>query len=246
MRGAYSSSLQSRPAGQRSRPVTGWWKPLFVLTFRDRGGSKGASRGVIQSTTMPFKLLVSSDLAVDTPFWSFCRWKGFRTRNSWVIDVPTPPSPWRPLQSPSWDVQRDEVPRLRVFDKPGAPSGSCVWERRVNKRKGINYCTNSNVSNSSATSSSSPIRTIALVNKAWTLHIAYTVLPKCRPWWTRGSPARLRKIIDKPTGLHRRTIDVRFLPLRKLERIDSANIVFWRRVIIRHPESRGERGLYDA
>ena len=71
---ANSASFQSRLAGQRSDPVTGWWKPRVVLTFRLRGGTKGESWGVIQSTTTPFKLLVSSDLALDIPFWIFCKW----------------------------------------------------------------------------------------------------------------------------------------------------------------------------
>ena len=65
----HSGLFQSKPAGQRRFPVTEWWKPLFVLTFRARGGSKGASLGVIHSKTTPFKLFVSSDLEVDMPFW---------------------------------------------------------------------------------------------------------------------------------------------------------------------------------
>ena len=65
----HSGSFQSKPAGQRRFPVTEWWKPLFVLTFQARGGSKGASLGVIHSKTTPFKLFVSSDLEVDIPFW---------------------------------------------------------------------------------------------------------------------------------------------------------------------------------
>ena len=41
------------------------------MAFRERGGSNGVSRGVIQSKTTPFKLLVSSDLALEIPFWIF-------------------------------------------------------------------------------------------------------------------------------------------------------------------------------
>ena len=72
--GTNSVSFQSRPAGQRSAPVAGWWKPRFVLTFRERGGSKGVSRPAIHSRITPFKLLVSSDLALDTPFWILKKW----------------------------------------------------------------------------------------------------------------------------------------------------------------------------
>jgi hypothetical protein len=68
-------SFQSRPPGQRREPVIGWWNPRFVLTLRERGGCKTPSRGVIQSTTTPFRLLVSSDLAPETPFWIY---NGFR------------------------------------------------------------------------------------------------------------------------------------------------------------------------
>ena len=64
-------SFQSRPAGQRRKPVTGWWNPRFVLTLREMDGCKTPSRGVIQSTTTPFRLFVSSDLAPETPFWIY-------------------------------------------------------------------------------------------------------------------------------------------------------------------------------
>jgi hypothetical protein len=66
----YSGSFQSAPAGQRSAPVALWWKPRFVLTLRERGGFSGTSRGVNQSSTAPFILFVSSDLALETPFWT--------------------------------------------------------------------------------------------------------------------------------------------------------------------------------
>jgi hypothetical protein len=64
-------SFQSRPAGQSRDPVTGWWNPRFVLTLREIDGCKTPSRGVIQSTTTPFRLFVSSDLALETPFWIY-------------------------------------------------------------------------------------------------------------------------------------------------------------------------------
>jgi hypothetical protein len=70
---AYSRSFQSAPAGQRSAPVALWWKPRFVLTLRERGGFSGTSRGVIHSSTAPFILFVSSDLALEAPFWTWNR-----------------------------------------------------------------------------------------------------------------------------------------------------------------------------
>ena len=64
----YSKSFQSKPAGQRSAPVAGWWYSWFTLTLQERGRFNVTSQGVIQSRTAPFKLLVSSDLALETPF----------------------------------------------------------------------------------------------------------------------------------------------------------------------------------
>lgn len=60
---------QSIPAGHRSAPVTGWWKPRVDLTFRNKGGFKDSPRGQIHSSTAPFRLFVSSDLAEEMPFW---------------------------------------------------------------------------------------------------------------------------------------------------------------------------------
>ena len=65
----YFKSFQSKPVGQRSAPMAGWWYLRFTLTLQERGGFNATSRGVIQSRTVPFKLLVSSDLTLETPFW---------------------------------------------------------------------------------------------------------------------------------------------------------------------------------
>jgi len=70
-----SLSSQFKPVGQRSCPVTGWWKPWFVLTFCKRCGFNAEPLSVIQSNTTPFRLLVSSDHALDTPFWIFEKWE---------------------------------------------------------------------------------------------------------------------------------------------------------------------------
>jgi hypothetical protein len=53
--------------------------------------------------------------------------------------------------------------------------------------------TNSAVKDSSGSSASSPIRMIPLLRSASTLHMAWIVLPKWRPWWTRGSVTLLQK-----------------------------------------------------
>ena len=42
-----------------------------------------------------------------------------------------------------------------------------------------------------------------------------------------------------------KTIDAHFFPFCKLKGIESVSIFFRRRVIIRHAESRGERGDHD-
>lgn len=68
---SYSGSDQSIPAGQSKAPVRSWWNPRSTLTFLARGGWRVCPAGVIQSRTGPFRLLVSSDLALDTPFWIF-------------------------------------------------------------------------------------------------------------------------------------------------------------------------------
>jgi len=67
-RWTHSGTPQSRPAGQRRAPVTGWWNPRSVLTLRERAGCKTPSRGLIQSTTTPFRLFVSSERAPEIPF----------------------------------------------------------------------------------------------------------------------------------------------------------------------------------
>ena len=43
-------------------------KPLVCLTLQSRGEDRTSPLGVIQSSTTPFKLLVSSDLAPEEPF----------------------------------------------------------------------------------------------------------------------------------------------------------------------------------
>lgn len=65
----HSGSFQSTPAGQSSDPIALWWNPWVVLTLWARGGFSATSRGVTQSNTAPFILFMSSDLALETPFW---------------------------------------------------------------------------------------------------------------------------------------------------------------------------------
>lgn len=67
----HSGSDQSSSTGQSNAPVRSWWNPRSILTLRARSGRSGWSGGVIQSMMGLFKLLVSSDLALDTPFWIY-------------------------------------------------------------------------------------------------------------------------------------------------------------------------------
>jgi len=68
---AYWGSDQSIPAGQSRAPVRSWWNPRSILTFRARGGVRDWPDGTIQSRILPFKLFVSSERELDTPFWSY-------------------------------------------------------------------------------------------------------------------------------------------------------------------------------
>lgn len=65
----HSESPQSIPVGHSKAPVTSWLKPRSSFLFRHNGGLSVPPRGVIQSIIAPLRLLVSSDLALLTPFW---------------------------------------------------------------------------------------------------------------------------------------------------------------------------------
>ena len=68
----HSSSPQSSSAGQRRKPVLSCSKPRFAFMFQDKGGCRGSPlEGTIQSRMAPLRLFVSSDLALEAPFWSF-------------------------------------------------------------------------------------------------------------------------------------------------------------------------------
>ena len=64
-------SFQLMPAGQRSKPVMGWWNPWLDLMFWESGGFSGTPQGVIYSMTAPFNPFMSSALALKTPFWIY-------------------------------------------------------------------------------------------------------------------------------------------------------------------------------
>jgi hypothetical protein len=70
---------------------------------------------------------------------------------------------------------------------------------KVVREQRMNDDTESTVTYSSSSSSSSTSppdslrRCKPFMINAWTLHIACTVLPKCRPWWINGSAARLSR-----------------------------------------------------
>ena len=84
---SYSALDQSIPAGHRRAPVRLWWYPRSILTLRARGGVKTWPEGTIQSRMGPFRLLVSSDLAPETPFWSYD--KRMNGILKWTKEVPS-------------------------------------------------------------------------------------------------------------------------------------------------------------
>ena len=120
----HSGSFQSKQAGQRRFPVMGWWKPLFVLTFRVRGGSKGASLRVIHSKTMPFKLFILLDLAVEMPIWTYKMCDTIIS--NWLSDILNQPSTWTPCQKLPWGAQRGVVPSVRAFKTLDTPFWPCA------------------------------------------------------------------------------------------------------------------------
>ena len=69
----YSTLDQFKLAGHNSAPVRSWWNPRPLLMLHAKGGLRGWPRGVIQSRTALFKLFVSSDQALDAPFWIYNR-----------------------------------------------------------------------------------------------------------------------------------------------------------------------------
>ena len=122
-----SLSSQSKPVWQRSCPVTRWWKPWLVLTFLKRGGFNAEPLSVIQSNTMPFSPLVSSDLALNMPFWIFDEWEAgsesLRWKNIWAW-----PSLQYHMALPLWGalVGRKQCNKVyRILDVPFWP---CVWK----------------------------------------------------------------------------------------------------------------------
>lgn len=67
----YSGSDQSMSAGHKRAPVLSWLNPRSILTLRAIGGCRYWPRGTIQSRIAPLRAFVSSDLALETPFWSY-------------------------------------------------------------------------------------------------------------------------------------------------------------------------------
>ena len=57
--------------GHSKMPVWSCWKSLSCLTFQSRWGMRTSPFGVIQLTMVPFRLLVSSDLAPEEPLCIF-------------------------------------------------------------------------------------------------------------------------------------------------------------------------------
>ena len=66
----YSRLKQSKLAGHKSAPVRSWWNPRSIFMLRAKGRFKNCPCRVIQLRMAPFRLLVSSDLALEAHFWS--------------------------------------------------------------------------------------------------------------------------------------------------------------------------------
>ena len=198
---AYSVFAQSNPTGQSNAPVRSWWKPRSILILRPSGGLRDWPRGVIQSNTGPLILFVSSDRALETPFWSFEQkfWISHITYVSIMRTIPaissiSPSSPFR-----------------RHPSRPGTicNSDSKTWCTRLsllnNYTRGVKDLEGGNraysyVKDSSGSPASSPMRNTPVLRMARTLHNACTVRPKWRPWWTRGSVTHLVRVLLAKKG----------------------------------------------
>lgn len=191
-RASYSGSDQSSSTGQRSEPVRSWWNPRSILIWRERDGRRGWSRGVIQSMIGPFKLLVSSDRALDIPFW-ICRgnsdywdYQCWALTNSEIL--------WTSPSSMSLSMILSWSPGIIL------KSALNIWISRRSLESvsstlytlGCFFYTYSLLKDSSGSSAKSPARMSPFMMIDWMVHKACTVRPKCRPWWTRGSERRLR------------------------------------------------------
>jgi len=179
---------QSRPAGQSSAPVRSWLKPRSTFTFLDNGGLRAWPFGVIQSRTVPFRLLVSSARALDDPL------------RIWFAGKTIEPSQGcRLTMSATKMISSSELLNKRS-SRPGTIWRS-FWKTpcsliSLNIGELIKECldwkrTHSAVKSSSGLSANSPMRRIPFVRSVWTLVIACTVRPKCLPWWTKGSVIQL-------------------------------------------------------
>jgi len=92
-----------------------------------------------------------------------------------------------------WYALLDGVPLPTVADTPCTHFVACNTKGCATSKVGkptTNLTTDCGVSISCVTSPFSK-RSKQFVITAWTLHIACTVLPKCRPWWTNGSLVEL-------------------------------------------------------
>lgn len=106
---AHSVSDQFKVVGQRRAPVRSWWNPRSVLTLRAKGGFNGWPRGVIQSKTALFRLLVSSDRALEAPFCSFGYYQYHKIRQEDYMHLQGRLRDQSPDQSHWVDDLRDQV-----------------------------------------------------------------------------------------------------------------------------------------
>ena len=188
---SYSKLYQSRSAGHNRKLICLWWKPQLVLILQVKGGFDGWLRGEIQSSTVPFRLLVSSALVQEAPFWicedddykSITDSKGARTSSAiCLIFSSEPSSKWSESPGIIWSSCWKTLYSLHSMIHPVGYTA---------KTKRIIHCTYSWVRLSSGWSASSPIHTIPLFKSALTVHKVWTTHLKCWPWCTSRSVPRL-------------------------------------------------------
>jgi hypothetical protein len=178
----HSHSLfdQSKPVGHNNAPVHSWLNPWSALILRDIKGLSGWPRGMIQSRITLFKLLVSSDLAFEAPFWIY------RKKFGQVLWEVGNEIQWTHQFSNMWHSflrtahqtffkARYCLEKLFVYVRfPLFPRAS-LWVYSLNTKR-----TYSVVNDSSGCPTSSMSHKSPLVNRAWMLHRAWIVQPKCR------------------------------------------------------------------
>lgn len=192
----HPQSDQSTPVGQRRAPVTLWLKPRSIFTLRVIGGTRGSPRGTSQSIIADFKLFVSSDLALEAPFWI---WKYIKQISPIIAAKLT-------MVAMPWTSSSDAA-FMSLSSRPGilfnnARKTLCsrrslgnLFGRWVGFKSDRGMIWMTYWAESSSSGLSEAILIIPLFIKEGTLQSACIDRPKCRPWCTRGSVEHLSIVI---------------------------------------------------